>query len=565
MQTFSKPHGLSDRKLLLYFMLAWVALNLLQAVITGIDADEAYYWLYARQLQWGYFDHPPMVALFIKLGETFGHGPFYTRLATILFSAGTVWFGFKLLPAGLANVRLYLLIFSSAVLFHVYSFIATPDGFLLFFTTLFFYAYRTYLEKETAAHTLLLAVSITGLLYSKYHGILPVFFTVLSNPKLLLKPSAWIVALLVTLVFGPHLWWQFQHDWPTLRYHLSERMGHPYKFSRTGDYLAGQLFIWGLLTTIPALFLFIKRHKAGSLYERAHVFTFWGVLLFFLLSTWGNNIQLHWTLAAGPSFVVLLQSVLSNASLKQKKTFTLLFAINIFLILAARIVIAVPESPAKNVVAFRALVGNNAWADTVYRAAQGRPVVFTDSYRYPALYQYRHPNAKAWGYNTVNYRKTQFNIRSDRFLNNARVYLAGPDARIDSTNFLKTPYNTLYLRMADSFKAINALKLKWLNAADGFRNGERATAVLLLHNTGEDTISANGLSVGYTFFKTHNERYTPQSAFVFAESVLPPGYKKEIKLTLRLPPPGRYRVVFSLVQPPLAGNFASPFYKIRVN
>lgn len=329
----------TGKPLLLYFIIGWVLLNLLQAACIGVDADEAYYWLYAQHLDWGYFDHPPLVALSIKLGETFGHGPFYTRLGTVLLSAGTVYFGFKAMPPHLANLRLYLLLFSSLALFHVYSFIATPDAALLFFTTLFFYAYRKYLEKENAAHILLLACSIAGLLYSKYHGVLPVLFTFLSHPKLVLKPSAWLVVLLALLLFSPHLWWQYQHDWPTFRYHLYERIGSRYKLSKTLNYIAAQLFIWGPFTTIPALYLFVKRKQPYTVYERAHLFTFWGVLLFFLFSSFRSTIEAHWTLVAGPSFIVLFMGVLATASEKRKKILIRLAGIAVLLLLIARLLI----------------------------------------------------------------------------------------------------------------------------------------------------------------------------------------------------------------------------------
>src|SRR5688572_32343556 len=120
MATFSKPHSAVNQRLLFIFIVAWLAINLLQAALVNIDPDEAYYWWYSRKLAWGYFDHPPLVALTIALGETFGHGPFYTRLGAVLLSAGTVYFGFKTLPRYLADVQLYLLLFCSAVLFHVY-------------------------------------------------------------------------------------------------------------------------------------------------------------------------------------------------------------------------------------------------------------------------------------------------------------------------------------------------------------------------------------------------------------------------------------------------------------
>jgi len=70
----------------IYFLLLWTALNVLQACTLEIHADEAYYWMYSRFLDWGYYDHPPMVALFIKAGYSLMHSEFGVRLFTVLSS-----------------------------------------------------------------------------------------------------------------------------------------------------------------------------------------------------------------------------------------------------------------------------------------------------------------------------------------------------------------------------------------------------------------------------------------------------------------------------------------------
>src|SRR5476651_1358638 len=69
-----------------YFLLCWTILNALQAYTLEIHADEAYYWLYSRFLDWGYFDHPPMVAIFIRIGDSLMHNEFGLRLMTVLAS-----------------------------------------------------------------------------------------------------------------------------------------------------------------------------------------------------------------------------------------------------------------------------------------------------------------------------------------------------------------------------------------------------------------------------------------------------------------------------------------------
>src|SRR5215203_2459166 len=155
------------------FIGCWILLNIVQAIFTGIYPDEAYYWMYSLNLQWGYFDHPPMVALGIKIGESLGHSSLLTRMSAILFSAGSVFFLYKAIRPELLEARRFLIIFLSVIPFHVYGFIATPDGALFFFTAMFFYGYRLYLKKESFENCFFIAVAIIGMVYSKYHAVLP--------------------------------------------------------------------------------------------------------------------------------------------------------------------------------------------------------------------------------------------------------------------------------------------------------------------------------------------------------------------------------------------------------
>src|ERR1700761_6400380 len=74
-----------------YFLLCWTILNVLQAYTLQIHADEAYYWMYSRFLDWGDFDHPPMVAIFIWLGDHLKHNELGLRLMTILSSTGALY------------------------------------------------------------------------------------------------------------------------------------------------------------------------------------------------------------------------------------------------------------------------------------------------------------------------------------------------------------------------------------------------------------------------------------------------------------------------------------------
>jgi 4-amino-4-deoxy-L-arabinose transferase-like glycosyltransferase len=49
-------------------VLALLLVRLVAAAYTPLTFDEAYYWMWSKHLAGGYYDHPPMVAVVIRLG-----------------------------------------------------------------------------------------------------------------------------------------------------------------------------------------------------------------------------------------------------------------------------------------------------------------------------------------------------------------------------------------------------------------------------------------------------------------------------------------------------------------
>ena len=66
-----------------FWALTWLIVNLLQSYYTQLIDDEAYYWVFSNQLDFGYFDHPPMVALFVKIGYLLFENELGVRLLTV--------------------------------------------------------------------------------------------------------------------------------------------------------------------------------------------------------------------------------------------------------------------------------------------------------------------------------------------------------------------------------------------------------------------------------------------------------------------------------------------------
>src|ERR1700716_4714146 len=73
-------------------ILAMVALRLAAAAWTPLTFDEAYYWMWSKHLAGGYYDHPPGVAVVIRLGTMIaGDTELGVRLGSVLLALPMSW------------------------------------------------------------------------------------------------------------------------------------------------------------------------------------------------------------------------------------------------------------------------------------------------------------------------------------------------------------------------------------------------------------------------------------------------------------------------------------------
>src|SRR5277367_958436 len=137
-----------SNKIVFYFLLFWTLLNAIQASTLELQGDEAYYWLYSRYLDWGYFDHPPMVALFIRFGDSIMHNEFGLRMLTVLASSASIYLLWLILKKYAVDAVAFVLVISGIFIFHIYGFTTTPDAPLFLFTVLFYFFYQRYITED---------------------------------------------------------------------------------------------------------------------------------------------------------------------------------------------------------------------------------------------------------------------------------------------------------------------------------------------------------------------------------------------------------------------------------
>jgi len=404
------------------FYLLWFIVNLIQAGKTGLFDDEAYYWMYAKFPAWGYFDHPPMIGLMIRAGYNFFANELGLRLFVVFISTATLYTIDSLLEQ--RNDRLFYAIALSMGLLQIGGIIAVPDLPLLFFVALFFLAYKKFTISPSILNTILLGLIVALMFYSKYHGILIVFFTLISNLKLFTRWQTYLAGLIALVLFFPHLYWQYQHNYPSVQYHLFERNAIDYRASFTIEFIIGQVLLAGPL--IGWLLLWAAgKHAPASLTEKALRWCFFGIYGLFLASTLKGQAEANWTVPAFVSLIVLSHQYL-NAKPKAAQWVYRLFIPSFILVLLVRVYMMIDIAPFPFIKKDE-FHRTQEWANAIKDKAAGRPVVFINSYQRASQYWF-YSGDSSFSLNNIYYRRSNFNFWPlEASLQGREVLVLSPD------------------------------------------------------------------------------------------------------------------------------------------
>jgi len=99
------------------WLFAWFILNLIQSYFTELWHDEAHYWMFSQHLAWGYWDHPPMTPLLVKLGYALIPNELGVRFFIVLINTATIYFLYKIVSP--RNVKLFFMMVFGTAIVHV--------------------------------------------------------------------------------------------------------------------------------------------------------------------------------------------------------------------------------------------------------------------------------------------------------------------------------------------------------------------------------------------------------------------------------------------------------------
>ncbi len=403
-----------------FFLAIFFLINVLQSNYTALFEDEAYYWIWSKNLAFGYFDHPPLVAVWIKISSIL----FNSELGIRFFSS--VSFTLMLIVIWLIIdhkqkwnfVGLFFLLIISMALLNVFGFVTTPDTPLLLFVAAFIYAYKRFLVNENWLNTLFLGISMAAMLYSKYHGVLVILFIVLSNLTLLRHKKFWLAGIIAILLFLPHLYWQYENGFPSFVYHLKERGKKLYRIENTIMYFVNLIAIVGI--TFPVIYKAFFKQKAYSKFEKSLQFLIYGFIVFFFFSTFASRPQAQWTgIILIPLTILTFPYFIKHK--KERKWLFILGSIQLLIMLVARIFLAnsnispIPLEPHMS----------EKWVSELKEKTNSKPIVFVNSYKNASIYEF-YTGIKTHSYSVLKGRKSQYDLLDfEKEMQNKNVYGVG--------------------------------------------------------------------------------------------------------------------------------------------
>lgn len=192
-----------------------------------VTQDEAYYFDWARTLDWGYFDHPPAVALLGVGNALVPTSVLAARSGTVLAATMTLLVLIRLYRcSGLrgGTLLLALLVAGYSLPGLVSGVIATPDTVLGLCWALALHEALPALRGQRWRWLGVGAATGLGLL-GKYTmamiGPVLLWAILWADPKALRSPWPYLGALVAVGIFSPNLFWNAQNDWLTLRFQFA--------------------------------------------------------------------------------------------------------------------------------------------------------------------------------------------------------------------------------------------------------------------------------------------------------------------------------------------------------
>jgi dolichol-phosphate mannosyltransferase len=318
------------------------------AAVFPVLPEEAYHWNFARHLDWGYFDHPPMLPWSIALGRCLlGDTALGIRLVPLLFSFGTM-----ILVARMAR-RFYgegaavwaVLLYALQPVAFLNGSWGFPDSPVLFFWILALTCIWNALDGPASRWWLAAGAALGAGMLSKYTAafLVPSVFLYLvfsrRDRRWLLTPWPYLAGVAALIVFSPVFLWNWTHEWVSFRMQGTGRFQAMQEFSlKCGLQATSEQWVFVLPLTLPLAVVVAARLLRNALLpsppgaeettdnfprlgqdttkskNQFLLWTFAPMAGFFFVLGWSHSWHVLWSLPAYVALTIAMAGALGSCS-----------------------------------------------------------------------------------------------------------------------------------------------------------------------------------------------------------------------------------------------------------
>ena len=500
-----KYKALSANQAVGLWLAVWWIVNLVVAGASELANDEAYYHIFAQNLAWGYFDHPPMTALLVWLGEHIFSGELGVRFFFTLLQPLYLYIFWLIIRDSIGashkltrhDGELYAMICSSMLIMQLYGLIAVPDGPLMFFTAVFLLSFKFFTESRRWSW-LMMGVALGLLALSKYHGALVLIFALLANLKWLLKSPKKIGELALSgiialAIITPHLMWQKEHDWVSFAYHLSDR-NTTFEVENIIEYVVNMLVVFSPFF-IPLWVQAMRKTKASTPITRTLKLYPAAFIIFFGISALRGAVQPQWTIVASYGLVWLLWNYTTGHTRTRAYVMRMGWVTNGLLLLVKFVLVFNP-------IGIRAEVFDNQSSySEMAEAAAGRPLIVETRYTKAAKYDF-YTGGEVYCQSSISHRTSEWEFRNDddRFIGREVIIEVSPEnyseqEQTEKIKSIKLSNGKMFHYIEEpNFRPVRKVTIEAedFQLPETMKAGDRITTKLRIHNPYPYDIEVDG-------------------------------------------------------------------------
>lgn len=294
-----------------------VLLRLIAAAFTPLTFDEAYYWTWSKHLAGGYYDHPSMVAVVIRLGTMIaGDTELGVRLVSVLLALPMSWAVYRAARILFDDARIAAtatILLNATLMASVGTTIVTPDAPLMVAAAFVLYFLARILETGRGVWWLGVGAAAGFGLLSKYtalfFGAQILLWLVLVKDQRRWLASPWLYAggIVAIAVFSPVILWNADHQWVSFIKQLGRARVEDFTFKYLGEMIPTQfafatpsVFILGVL----GLYALARGRAANAASATLINISVWMIFLYFVWHSLHARVEANWLGPIYPAFAI---------------------------------------------------------------------------------------------------------------------------------------------------------------------------------------------------------------------------------------------------------------------